>query len=485
VALPDVGSPLLVYVVDFGSLVAAIAALLSVIFVAIGSRREGKKYTLALDKYVEGQLQSFRQEAADIRAELREIRATERDEHRLAMEARRLGEANVVATSSLTLIPAREGRPFLLFRLPLSNEGDGPVDVLASLVSARVLSSTYTRGIGLRGRDVEWGDYQAYYWAEQSASSAFAGISTTKNMLARPTHFIRLAPKEQGSLRRIDAVNGVQTFQESAPHYLMYRAFLVIRGYPLGEIMSQLGGDSADAKQTTSSDQVQFEAIAQPNYARWRQVQEALFNLNRLAFRIASQERDPLGDLTDQDAWRFFLLFHDRFANESVGDAVVQATDRIWSTYGGLELPPNFQTENRFTQVQTECRALLEPMMNDWDHLKRLIRECKDYRRGKGYSGFGDPSQFPAKALEEGYPARVHQDPVCRDRWLRLRDEGYLISHPKDVSQSTDPSHLTALNQPTNRQRTIPDDPRILEPFVMRIHFFLETADGAPDADAD
>src|SRR5262249_5202220 len=162
---------------------------------------------------------------------------------------------------------------------PVNNKGDGPVDLLASLASARLLSTAHLPGIGLRGRDVEWDDYETFYWDEQSAAKPFAGISTTKSMLARATHFIRLAPHERGSLRRIDGINNHQAFQTAAPLYLMYRIFLVVRGYPLGEIMQQLGGERPDPAANAKLEQIQFESIAQPKYTQWRQVQEALLNL--------------------------------------------------------------------------------------------------------------------------------------------------------------------------------------------------------------
>lgn len=104
--------------------------------------------------------ESRRKDAEDARAQ-----------YFLAVEGRRLDKANIVVNSSLKLItPPASGQiapssqadaaqPFLVFRLPLRNEGDGPVDILASLVSARVLSNTHKPGIGLRRRDVEWDDY--------------------------------------------------------------------------------------------------------------------------------------------------------------------------------------------------------------------------------------------------------------------------------------------------------------------------------------
>lgn len=162
-------------------------------------------------------------------------------------------------------------------------------------------------------------------------------------MLARPTHYIRLAAHERGALRRIDAVNDVNIFSREAPLHLMYRVFIVMRGYSLGEILCQLGGGPLDPLQNVDLNQVQFRALAQPNYTRWQAVQRALLHLNRLAFRLATNEHDPLGKLTEQDAWRFFLLHHEEFASVDAHERLKQATALVEKNSGAdiaRELPP-------------------------------------------------------------------------------------------------------------------------------------------------
>ena len=415
-----------------------------------------------------------RKELQEAREEQRKDREEQQGRYRLAMEQRRLGEANVVVRSLLNTLTQQGANPFLIFRLPLQNEGDGPVDVLASLVSARVLSSAHLQGIGLHGRDVEWTDYQTFYWTENNENAPFAGISTTKNMLARPTHFIRLTPHERGSLRRIDGVNNSQVFH-AAPIHLMYRVFLVIRGYPLGEIMQQLGGESPDYAKSAEIGQLQFESIAQPQYTPWRQVQEALLNLNRMAFRVAlgalgsdeehvSWMSDPLGQLTEQDAWRFFLLYHKDFADGEVAEMLTTAKKRLTDIYGeNMVLGAGFRSAPNFEKLQSDCLSDLRLMVDKWIQLTSLIKESRNYNAAEGYTDIKDALQVPPEVKLEGYPVRIHQDPVCHQRWLDLYNEGYFLSKPR-------------LKGPEDTIiREVPIDPRKNEPFVMRIHYFLKT----------
>lgn len=120
----------------------------------------------------------------------------------------------------------------------------------------------------------------------------------------------------------------------------MYKVFMVARGYPLGEILRQLGGGPPEPATNVRRELLQFQTLAQPNYRRWQLVQQAMINLNRLVVRIATYEEpppapaapaqtaptaaeaaaatamrleriaDPLGLITEPDAWRIFLLHH-------------------------------------------------------------------------------------------------------------------------------------------------------------------------------
>ena len=48
----------------------------------------------------------------------------------------------------------------MVLRMPLKNIGDGPIDILGMLASARTLTyEQWENGIGARSRDVEWSDY--------------------------------------------------------------------------------------------------------------------------------------------------------------------------------------------------------------------------------------------------------------------------------------------------------------------------------------
>ena len=198
-------------------------------------------------------------------------------------------------------------------------------------------------------------------------------------MLARPNHYIRLAAHEHGALRRIDAINNVKAFTQEAPLHVMFRVFIVMRGYPLGEILRQLGGGPPDPLQNVDLNQVQFRALAQPNYTRWQAVQRALLHLNRLAFRLAASEDDPLGYLTDQDAWRFFLLHHTEFASPDVEKRLKDATKEVEGVFPELILHPNFHQHSEFATLQAKCQALLQPMIAEWNHLKETVLAAAEY----------------------------------------------------------------------------------------------------------
>ncbi len=246
-----------------------------------------------------------------------------------------------------------------------------------SRISARVLSNSHKPGIGLRSRDVEWDDYKQYFWTHSDPESPFAGVSTTKNMLARPNHYIRLAAHEHGALRRIDAINNVKAFTQEAPLHVMFRVFIVMRGYPLGEILRQLGGGPPDPLQNVDLNQVQFRALAQPNYTRWQAVQRALLHLNGLAFRLAASEDDPLGYLTDQDAWRFFLLHHTEFASPDVEKRLKDATKEVEKSISRVDIAPELPSTFRVCHPSGEMPGA--PSAND-RRMESLEGDCPGRR---------------------------------------------------------------------------------------------------------
>jgi hypothetical protein len=447
--------------------------------------RESEDKINQLRKEQVAQEQRFLQELRETRRESREARHEQREETQerragdiYAIEERRLTEVNLVVKNDIQLTsPSAEAEhetPFVIFRLPVENIGDGPVDILASLVSSRILSSKFKQGIGLRSRDVEWSDYEAFFWDHpdnQQERALFAGISTTKNMVGSADHLIRLAAKEQATLRRIDGVNSIQTLRKRSPVYLMYRVFLVARGYPLGEILRQLGGGLPDPTQTVNIEQLNFRALAQPNTERWRKVQEAILNINRLAFRLATGERDPLGLITEPDAWRFFLLHHEDFADSVIlpnRSTLGRTIQGIWNRfYPESRLPPDFPSDGATQQARAYYQHELAPVIQQWEKLKRTINDSKEYDPHKGYSNAGFvPLTISAQRRipREGYPMRVHTDPFYRDRWLEFLREGYLVSRP-----------FPRQGVPGYDEQDIPDDPRVLEPYVGRQYFFMNS----------
>jgi hypothetical protein len=123
--------------------------------------------------------------------------------------------------------------PFVFSNIKIKNVGDGPVDIVASLMSARIVSGKYHIGAGLRGRNPGLDDFESLFWNHANPQGLFTGISTTQDMTIGPDYFLRLAPHEDGVLSRIDAVNNIPLLISRSPLYTIYRLFLVTRSYPL------------------------------------------------------------------------------------------------------------------------------------------------------------------------------------------------------------------------------------------------------------
>lgn len=420
------------------------------------------------------------------REDRRKQEKSEQSKENLATERRRLAEVNIRVDHKLVLtLPSDEAskeKPFTIFSMPLKNIGDGPVDILASLTASRIMSSKYKVGMGLRNRDVEWEDHEPHFWNGDPAG-LFTGTSTTRTMVSSGDEFLRLAAKEYGTLRRIDAVNNKPLLIKRQPIYMLYRVFLVARGYPLGEILRQLGGGPPDPLQNVDKLQLEFRTLAQPNYGRWQAVQQALLNLSRLAFKVGSDEEDALGLLATPDGWRFFLLHHQDFigpinlagGKTTTMNAVAQG---LWENfYPKKVLPDDFGSDPAYRQAKQYCQEQLAPMLARWRTLKQTIQECHEFDPVKGYP----PSAFAAEPAvkahpPEGYPVRIHTDPFYRERWLKLVREGYLMSRPFAHEPH---GRVFGREQGTDSVifdvHDIPADPRVLEPFVMRTHYFLET----------
>jgi hypothetical protein len=422
-----------------------------------------------------------------------------------SIERRRLTEVNVKIDHKVRLtsalpakLSANAGPPgaFLIFRLPMENIGDGPVDILGMLASSRLLTyDEWLRGIGARSRDVEWGDYHCSYWNEENISEKiFAGTSTTKHLINTANNFTRLAARELGAMRRIDAVYNVQMLRQVGTINVMYRLFMVARGYSLGEILRQLGGGPPDPALNVAQELLQFQLLAQPNYRRWNIVQQALINLNRFAFRLAIfdpahplESADPLGVIAEPDAWRIFLLHHWEFVDD-MDDASppdlphelvvthklprgkMEVADKIALKYFPARRLPDIwdaTVKENIEQARKECAAELKEFVAAWRRLNKVIEQCKNDTIQKKVSKKGCPN--------EAYPRLIHANAEYTERWLALMKEGYLISKPF-YRHRIRFWHIRAGGRRRKLDRhDIPADPRVLEPYVMRTYYFLDS----------
>lgn len=114
-------------------------------------------------------------------------------------------------------------------------------------------------------------------------------------------------------------------------------------------------------------------------------------------------------------------------------------------------------------------------MVDEWSRLKETIDASAEFSPTVGYSDTQIPDKLPLPpdCPLEGYPVRIHQDPWYHKRWLELPEEGYLVSRPfaREKKHTSRRSHANKVYEPY----TIPGDPRVLEPYVMRIHYFLRS----------
>lgn len=455
---------------------------------------------------------------AQRRAEAKQHAQDRHDDQIMAMQRIRLTETNPTTRHRLKVLNATSKTPVASLELELANRGDGPIDILCALVAGRMLDTDDGRELGTRGRNVEWDDHTRFYWNDEDASGLFSGISTVKSMMSSADQYLRLAPKAAGVLRRKDAVrkSRIPATEEVS---LKYQGFVVARGYPLGEIWSQLGGRPPDLRKTVDLARLQFRAIARPNLYRWRCVQEALLNLNRLVFRLAvegtvyqqrlkagdSEEKanrtartmatDPLGLLMTPDAWRLFLLHHMEFVNTNaypykdkgkvrckpyashldVTAMMDVATSEVKRDYlSNLVIHDTFATSDaeraRYLQAREHCAEQLRDVVASWQRLVALIEACQQYRT-HGYSDLKAPALTPADDNEgdnarwpqgrwpqDGYPVRIHADAEHRDLWLAYLEEGYIVSKPFPRKGRKEDEYDAD---------DIPDDPRDLEPYTI------------------
>jgi hypothetical protein len=306
-------------------------------------------------------------------------------------------------------------------------------------------------------------------------------------------------------MRRIDAVVGMDTLREVKTIHVMYRVFAVARGYALGEILRQLGGGPPDPATNVRQELLQFQRLAQPNFRRWSAVQKALINLNRFAFRLAlfaidrpaeSEElhaEDPLGALVTPDAWRLFLLHHWEFIDDGPSEApkglpaeylkapyklpdgaLERASKIAEKAFPNRRLPDTWDDEIRqqIRTAHTQCAHELAPLVVAWDRLLKAIKRCEENK----FSGRHIPKNCP----NEGYPRMIHgvkEYKEYKERWFALMREGYLVSKPFQRSRINIGFIHTGGRHRHLSMADIPEDPRVLEPFVMRTYYFLDTLD--------
>jgi hypothetical protein len=411
------------------------------------------------------------------------------------------------------------------FNLTLANIGDGPIDILCALICGRMLDLRFRPGIGTHGRNVEWDDHRPYYWNDRGSTGVFTGLSTTKSMISAPDQYLRLAPGAKGVLRRKDAVRPAPSANANRTISLKYQGFVVARGYPLGEIWRQLGGRPPDLIESLDLARLQFRAIARPDLHRWRCVQEALFNLNRLVFRLALEgsarakmgntaridqnspaasqttsaadqaaeqaaehagvklAQDPLGLLMTPDAWRLFLLHHMEFVDlrdhpadendpskeavkgqadlQDVTSLMEKLTQDIKKRYlPNLIVPDDFATNSDYLGARTTCYSQLKHVVDSWSRLRQVIEHCRDFRIISASSRYASsrPGERETAAVD-GYVHLIKTDPAHQKLWLAYLREGYLISKPFPRKGKSNDFYDA---------EDIPEDPRDLEPYVMR-----------------
>jgi hypothetical protein len=207
----------------------------------------------------------------------------------------------------------------------------------------------------------------------------------------------------------------------------------------------------------------------------------------------AEDSSDPLGLISEPIAWRIFLLHHWEFIDDDPdpapeqlpsklkelvpyghGRTIAQVTKKVMEWFPDLILPDNWSTDDeqrgKFHEAHEYCKRELAMLVEAWKRLKTAIAELE--RPPSDWSKLKGP-------LKEAYPRLIRTDPRYRDRWLALLQEGYLVSAPFHRRRKL--FNKLPWIFPWFRRKMgydihdIPDDPRKLEPYVIRAHYFLET----------
>jgi hypothetical protein len=188
------------------------------------------------------------------------------------------------------------------------------------------------------------------------------------------------------------------------------------------------------------------------------------------------------------DAWRLFLLRHWEFIDDGFHapeglpskyekpfrlppGGMKRASEIAEEAFPNRRLPDVWddETKRKIRDVHTQCARELAPFIEAWKRLLADIQRCEA----------NDPDDFkgrlPKGCPNEGYPRMIHGDSEYRERWFRLMQEGYLVSKPFQRSR-IHIGFIRAGGRHRNLSKAdIPEDPRVLEPFVMRTYYFLDT----------
>jgi hypothetical protein len=147
--------------------------------------------------------------------------------------------------------------------------------------------------------------------------------------------------------------------------------------------------------------------------------------------------------------------------------------------YPDLGLPDTWNTTpedwERFQQAHRYCRGHLGHLVQAWKQLTERTSEL--LREGPA------AQEEQEVAPDEAYPPLIRSHRDYQARWLALMRERYLVSRPFRPRRKL----FKVVPLPFGRRRVltfddIPEDPRVLEPYVIRAYYFLETV-ALPDDD--
>jgi hypothetical protein len=261
-------------------------------------------------------------------------------------------------------------------------------------------------------------------------------------------------------------VTDLERFYRQGHVNLIYKLFTVTLGYPLAEISRQIGAGPTGPTTPAETARRYTQEFGRPNYRRWARVQRALFLINRFSFRLALQGRetaegqpgkyysdDPLGRLTEANAWRCFLLHHWDFieygnakpgnAPDPVGDLRRKAEQNgaplITTDEAKQYINEKFQVSERtlenYDVAREYLRDQLQHLTDAWKRLNDAIDRC--YQPGFSFDDL------------------LRTDPEYRARWEELKEEGYLLTKPSWEAAPTGMNDSDAIERFTTRAKYV------------------------------